>query len=78
MPVSQEILSLGNFVAATQFPSKKCRSSTTCSTCTCTSLAGQPLLTQKARKGLVNEVTSACPRGMYITSYVGDVSVEFE
>ena len=29
------------------------------------SLAGQPLLMQRAKYGLVNEVTSACPRGMY-------------
>ena len=32
------------------------------------SLAGQPLLTQKARKGLVNGVAPACLNGMYITS----------
>ena len=32
------------------------------------SLAGQPLLTQKARKGLVNGVTPACLNGMHITS----------
>ena len=31
------------------------------------SLTGQPLLTQKARKGLVNEVTSACPRVEHMT-----------
>ena len=37
------------------------------------SLAGQPLLMQKVRKGLVNEVTSACLRGMYTKSYVGDL-----
>ena len=32
------------------------------------SLAGQPLLTQKARKGLVNGVAPACLNGMHITS----------
>ena len=32
------------------------------------SLAGQRLLTQKARKGLLNEGTCACPPGMYIMS----------
>ena len=31
------------------------------------SLAGQPLLTQKARKGLVNEGTSTCPQVEYMT-----------
>ena len=30
------------------------------------SLAGQPLLTQKARKGLVNNVALACLNGMHI------------
>ena len=34
----------------------------------CVSLAGQPLLTQKAIKGLVNGVAPACLNGMYITS----------
>ena len=38
--------------------------SSTCSTC---SLTGQPLLTQKARKGLVNEVTSTCPQVEHMT-----------
>ena len=32
------------------------------------SLAGQPLLTQKARKGLVSGVAPACLNGMHITS----------
>ena len=32
------------------------------------SLMGQPLLTQKARKGLVNGVAPACLNGMHITS----------
>ena len=32
------------------------------------SLAGQPLLTQKARKGLVMKVLALVPFGMYITS----------
>ena len=31
------------------------------------SLAGLPLLTQKARKGLVNEITSACPQVEHTT-----------
>ena len=31
------------------------------------SLAGQPLLTQKARNGLVNEGTSACPQVDHMT-----------
>ena len=32
------------------------------------SLASQPLLTQKARKGLVNNVACGCPSGMRMTS----------
>ena len=32
------------------------------------SLASQPLLTQTARKGLVNGVACGCPRGMRMTS----------
>ena len=32
------------------------------------SLVGQPLLTQKARKGLVNGVARTCLNGMHITS----------
>ena len=33
------------------------------------SLASQPLLTQTARKGLVNGVACGCPRGMRMTSF---------